>query len=170
MSTSLSMYQALVPVATRQLRNLSHVLAKGQAHCQAHKIDPQVFLQARIFPDMFPLVTQVRIAGDMAKGAVSRLAGVDIPRYEDNETTFDELQARIARTVDYISSFTPDQINGTEDRDIQLKLPSRELHFKGVAYLTAFVLPNMYFHCTTAYNLLRHGGVPLGKMDFLGAD
>jgi len=166
--TTLSMYQALVPPAVRQLRSLSAILTKAQAHCAANKIDPNAFLQARIFPDMYALPVQVRIAGDMCKGAVSRLAGVENPKFEDTETTFEQLQERIAKTIAYVSSFTPEQIDGTEDRDIHIKTPSRELNFKGLAYVTSFVLPNLYFHSTTTYNLLRQGGVPLGKLDFLG--
>lgn len=164
------MYQALVPPAIHQLRNLSAILAKAQAHCEANKIDPNAFMQARIFPDMFALPTQVRIAADMCKGAVARLAGVDAPKFEDNETTLEQLQARLARTIDYVASFTPAQIDGTEDKEILMKTPSRELQFTGMVYVTAFVLPNLYFHSTTTYNLLRHGGVPLGKLDFLGGN
>jgi len=168
MTTSISMFQALVPPTVRQLNNLSAILGKAQAHCAANKIDPSAFVQARMFPDMFPLPVQVRIACDIAKGAVSRLAGVENPKFEDTETTLEQLQERIAKTVAYLSTFTADQIDGTEDKDIVVKTPSRELNFKGLAYLTSFVLPNVYFHSATAYNLLRKGGVPVGKTDFLG--
>lgn len=165
---SISMYQALVPVAVHTLTSLSAVLAKGQAHCEARKIDPHAFLQSRLFPDMFPLVKQVQIATDMVKGGVSRLAGVDIPKFEDNEASFADLQARIAKTIDYLQTFKPEQIDGSEGKDIVLTIPSRTLEFKGQMYLTTYVLPNLYFHTTTAYNLLRHGGVEIGKRDFLG--
>lgn len=165
---SISMYQALVPVAIHTLTSLSKVLAKGQAHCEARKIDPNAFLQSRLFPDMFPLIKQVQIAADMVKGGASRLAGVDIPKFEDNEVTFADLQARIAKTVDYLQTFKPEQIDGSEGKDIVLTLHSRTLELKGQVYLTTFVLPNLYFHATTAYNLLRHGGVEIGKSDFLG--
>jgi hypothetical protein len=166
--TTISMHQALVPVAVRQLNNLAAILGKAQAHCETNKIDPAAFVQARIFPDMFPLAVQVRIACDITKGAVARLAGVENPKFEDTETTLAQLQERIAKTVAYLATFTADQIDGTEDKDIVVKTPSRELNFKGLAYLTGFVLPNVYFHSTTTYNLLRQGGVPLGKADFLG--
>ncbi len=165
---SISMYQALVPVAIHTLSSLSNILAKAQAHCEARKIDPNAFLQARIYPDMFPLVKQVQIATDMVKGGASRLAGVDIPKFEDNEASFADLQARVAKTIDYLKTFKPEQIDGSEGKDIVLTLPSRTVEFKGQTYLTAYVLPNMYFHTTTAYNLLRHGGVEIGKRDFLG--
>ncbi|MGE5451344.1 MAG: DUF1993 domain-containing protein [Acidobacteriota bacterium] len=165
---SISMYQALVPPAIHTLTNLSQILAKGQAHCEARKIDPNAFLQSRLFPDMFPLVKQVQIATDMVKGGASRLAGVEIPKFEDNEASFADLQARVAKTIDYLKTFQPGQIDGSEAKDIVLTLPSRTVEFKGLAYLTGYVLPNLYFHTTTAYNLLRHGGVEIGKRDFLG--
>ena len=162
------MYSAFIPAAIHTLDNLAGLLAKGAAHCEARKIDPHAFLSSRLFPDMFPLVKQVQIASDTAKGGAARLAGIDIPRYEDNETTFAELQARIDKTVAFLKTITPAQIDGKEDAPIVLSFPSRTIEFKGQAYLTGWVLPNLYFHTTTAYNLLRHGGVEIGKMDFLG--
>ena len=165
---SLSMYSASVPVATRILNNLSTILGKAAAHCEARKIDEAALLNSRIFPDMFPLTRQVQIACDMAKGGAARLAGVEIPKYDDTETSFAELQARIARTVDFMRSLPPEQFEGSETRDVVLTLPSRTVEFKGQAYLFNFVLPNVYFHASTAYNLLRQGGVEIGKRDFLG--
>jgi hypothetical protein len=165
---SLSMHSALIPPATRTLQNLSVILGKGLAHCHANKIDPQAFLQSRLFPDMFPLTRQVQIACDMVKGGAARLAGQSIPKYDDIETTFEELQQRIQRTIEFLCAFEPEQLNATEGRDIVLALRDRELNFKGEPYLTGWVLPNFYFHVTTAYDLLRHGGVPLSKADFLG--
>lgn len=165
---TISMYSASVTPAIRTLNNLSAILGKAAAHCEARKIDPAALINARIFPDMFPLSRQVQIASDMIKGGVSRLAGVEIPRFEDNETTFAELQARIAKTVDYLSTFKPEQIDGSEDRDITIQMRDRVVESKGQAYLTEGVLPNFYFHVTTAYNLLRQGGVEIGKRDYLG--
>lgn len=166
----ISMYSAFVPVAIHNLSNLSKILDKAQAHCEARQIDPNAFLQSRLFPDMFPLVRQVQIATDMVKGCASRLAGVDIPSYEDNEASFADLKARLAKTVDYLKTFKPEQIDGTEDKQITLTTRRQgTIEFKGQVYLTSYVLPNMYFHTTTAYALLRHGGVDIGKGDFLGA-
>jgi uncharacterized protein len=165
---SLTMYSAFIPVAIRTLQNLSAILAKGAAHCEARKIDPSAFLSARLYPDMFPLSRQVQIASDTVKGAAARLAGIEIPRFEDNETTFAELQARLDKTVAFLKTIQPAQIDGKEDADILLSFPTRTFEFKGQAYLTGWVLPNLYFHTTTAYALLRHGGVELGKADYLG--
>jgi len=164
---SISMYSAFIPVAIRQLNAMSAILGKAVAHCEARKIDPTAFLLSRLFPDMFPLTRQLQIAADMAKGGAARLAGIEPPKYEDNEASFAELQARLEKTVAFLKSIQPAQIDGKEDADITIKLPSRELAFKGEAYLIGFVLPNMYFHLTTAYNLLRQGGVDIGKQDFL---
>jgi len=165
---SLTMYSAFIPVAIRTLQNLSNILAKGAAHCEARKIDPNAFLSARLYPDMFPLTRQVQIASDTVKGAAARLAGVEIPKYEDNETTFAELQVRLDKTVAFLQTIKPEQIDGKEGADIVLSFPMRTFEFKGQAYLTGWVLPNLYFHTTTAYNLLRHAGVELGKADYLG--
>lgn len=165
---SISMYSASVPLAIRILNNLSTILGKAAAHCEARKIDEAAFLNARIFPDMFPLSRQVQIAGDMIKGGVSRLAGVEIPRFEDKEATFAELQARIAKTVDFLSTIQPEQVDGSEGKDIEITRSSGTVHYKGQAYLLEQVLPNFFFHVTTTYNLLRHGGVEIGKRDYLG--
>ena len=166
----ISMSQASAPRFAQMLKNLSAILARAQAHCEARKIDPQVLASARLFPDMFPLSRQVQIACDTAKGAVARLAGVDIPKHEDTEKTFEELQARIAKTLDFIGSVQPAQIDGSEEREIVLKLRGRDVPFKGVQYLLGFAWPNFYFHAATAYDILRHNGVELGKADFLGGN
>lgn len=165
---SLNMHSAFIPVAIRSLTSLSAILGKAAAHCETRKIDPNAFLTARIFPDMFPLTRQVQIATDMVKGAAGRLAGIEIPKYEDDEASFTELQARLEKTVAFLKTVQPEQLIGKEDTQIVLNLRTRTLEFKGQDYLTGFVLPNMYFHVTTAYNLLRQGGLEIGKSDFLG--
>ncbi|MFZ5960917.1 DUF1993 domain-containing protein [Pseudomonas knackmussii] len=166
---SLSIYQISVPVFIRMLGNLSAILAKAEAHAQAKNIDPSVFLNARLAPDMFALTRQVQIASDAAKGCGARLAGVDIPSFADEEKSFADLQARIAKTVDFLKGLKPEQFEGAENRDITIKTPSRELHFKGLDFLLHFANANFYFHVTTTYAILRHNGVEVGKMDFLGA-
>ena len=165
----ISMYNASAPVLARALRNLAAMLQKGEAFAAERKIDPSVLLNYRLAPDMYPLVKQVQIATDMSKGCVSRLAGVDIPSYEDKEATFGELVARLEKCVAHIESFTPAQIDGSEDKAITLKFPNGEYAFTGLAYLQGFVVPNVYFHSAMAYAILRHCGVPLGKMDFIGS-
>lgn len=166
---TLSMYQAGIPVVTRYLNNLSTLIDKAAAHCAARKIDPTVLVNFRLTPDMLPFSRQVQIATDQVKGMAARLAGVEVPSYPDTETTFDELKARIAKTVAYLGTFKADQIDGTEDKEITLKAGAAEFKFKGDDYLVGFVLPNFYFHVTTAYAILRHCGVEIGKRDFLGA-
>ncbi len=165
---TLSMYQASSPVFVRMLQNLSGILKKGAAHAEARKIEPSVFINARLAPDMFPLSRQIQIATDIVKGGAARLAGVDVPSYEDKEATFDELQARIAKTIAFVQSIKPAQIDGSEEHAIALKIGGRDLNFSGQNYLLQFVLPNVYFHITTAYAILRHNGVDIGKADFLG--
>jgi len=164
----ISMFDACVPPITHALKNLSGILQKGAAHAEARKVDPSVLVTARLFPDMFPLTRQVQIATDQGKGGPARLAGMDPPKYEDNETTFAALIARIDRTVSFVETFRREQLDGTEERKITLVAGGNTLNFTGLPYLTKFVLPNLYFHSTTAYNILRHNGVELGKMDFLG--
>jgi hypothetical protein len=166
---SLDMYQASIPVFVRMLGNLSSILDKAVAHAEAKKIEPAVFINSRLAPDMYPLSRQVQIATDMAKGCAARLAGIDVPSYEDNESTFEELQARIAKTIVFLQSVSVDQINSSEERAVTLKLRNREINFVGQPYLLHFVLPNFYFHVTAAYAILRHNGVDLGKMDFVGS-
>ena len=165
---SLTLYQASIPHFIRMLGNLSAILNKAAAHAAAKKIDPAIFVNARLAPDMFPLSRQVQIATDMVKGCAARLAGIEVPSYEDNETTFAELQARIAKTVAFLQSISASQIDGSEDRKITLKFGSKELSFLGQAYLLDFVLPNFHFHLTTAYAILRHNGVEIGKKDYTG--
>jgi hypothetical protein len=165
---TLSMYQASVPVLARGLENLAAILAKAAAHAEAKKIDPAVFLNARLAPDMFPLSRQVQIASDAAKACVARLAGIEVPGYPDTESTFPELQARIAKTVAFVKSATAAQIDGSEARTVTLKMRGEEVTFRGQDYLLNLALPNFYFHVTTAYDILRHNGVDLGKSDYLG--
>jgi hypothetical protein len=162
------MYQASVPVLKQMLNNLSDILEKGAAHAEAKKIDPAVLIASRLYPDMFALARQVQVATDTAKGCAARLAGKEIPKYEDNEATFPELVARIKKTVGFLDTFKAEQIDGSEDKNITLQLRSGDLNFTGISYLLHFALPNFYFHVTTAYDILRHNGVELGKMDFLG--
>jgi hypothetical protein len=164
----ISMYQASVPRFANTLRNLSAILDKAQAHAETKKIEPLVFTQARLAPDMFPLPRQVQIACDGAKGAVARLAGVDIPKHEDTEQTFAELKARIAKTVEFVQSLQPAQIDGSDDKEVVIKLRGQDVKFSGVQYLLGYAYPNFYFHVTTAYNILRHNGVEIGKRDYLG--
>jgi hypothetical protein len=166
---SLSMYQASVPVFQHQLGALSKILGKGDEHATGRKLDHSALIQCRLYPDMFPLARQVQIASDAAKGAIARLAGADVPPYEDNETTFAQLQERCAKTINFIGSFKPEQIDGSEEKEIVLKLGGQNVTFPGQQYLLGFAMPNFYFHMTTAYNLLRHCGVEVGKRDFLGA-
>jgi uncharacterized protein len=162
------MYTLSAPVFVRMLRNLDAVLDKGAAHAAARKIDPAVLVNARLFPDMFPLSAQVRIAGDFAKGAVARLTGNEPPKYEDNEATFDDLKARIAKTIAYVESFGPEQFADAATRTVTMKMRGEDKSFNGTTYLANIVLPNFYFHLTTAYDILRHNGVELGKRDFVG--
>jgi hypothetical protein len=165
---SLSMYQASVPVFLRTLSNLSAILQKAEAFAIADQADPAILLDGRIAPDMHPLPRQIQIATDSAKGGAGRLAGIDVPSFPDSETTFQDLQARIAKTIAFLETLTPAQIDGTEAKPIMLKLPSRELNFTGQSFLLQFALPNFFFHVTVAYAILRNEGVPLGKMDYLG--
>jgi hypothetical protein len=164
---SLSMYQVSVPVFVRQLKGLNAVLDKGRKHAEARKIAAGVLPASRLIADMFSLSRQVQIASDHAKGAVARLAGVDIPEYEDNEQTIEELQARVTKTIAFVETFTAAQIDGNEGRDIVISLPTGSIEFKGTDYLLGFALPNFYFHVVTAYDILRQNGVDIGKRDFL---
>lgn len=165
---SLSMYQASIPLLIKQLENLSGILKKGEAYAVAKKIEPEVLINARLAPDMFPLSRQVQIAADISKG-VARLAGKEVPSYEDNEKTFVELEARIAKTIAFLKTFTPEQIDGSEERKVTLKMRGKEVVFLGQPYLLYFVLPNLHFHATTAYAILRNNGVEVGKSDYLGS-
>ena len=165
---SLSMYQASVPVYTQLLGALSNVLKKGEAFAEAKKIEPSVLINARIAPDMRPLSFQVQTATDQVKGSLARLAGVEIPSFPDTETTFADLQARIAKTLDFVKTIKPEQVDGTEEKAITLKFGPQEFPFKGQSYLLSFAMPNFYFHITMAYAILRHNGVEIGKRDFMG--
>jgi uncharacterized protein len=166
---TLSMYQASVPVFIRSLENLSAILRKASDWAAERKIDPAVLIAARLAPDMFALARQVQIASDTVKGAAARLGGIEVPSFPDNEVTFDDLQARIKKTIDFLKTVKAAQIDGSEGKAISFKAGPRELHFTGQGYLTSFVLPNLYFHVTTAYAILRHNGLLIGKMDYLGA-
>jgi uncharacterized protein len=166
---NISMYQASALRFVNTLKNLSGILDKAQAHAEARKIDPAALLNFRLYPDMFPMKRQVQVACDTAKGAVARLAGVEVPRHEDTEETFAELKARIAKTVDFIQSIKPAQIDGSEEKNIRLKLGQREIDYKGMQYLLGHAMPNFYFHVTTAYDILRHNGVELAKRDYIGS-
>ena len=165
---TISMYQASAPRFVNMLKNLAAILDKGQAYADAKKLDHTVLTSYRLFPDMLPMTRQVQIACDSAKGAMARLAGVEIPKHEDVEKTFPELKARIAATIAFIETFKPAQIDGTEDKDITFKTRGQDTTFKGMQFLLGFAYPNFYFHVTTAYDMLRHNGVEIGKWDFLG--
>lgn len=156
-----------VPLFARTLNALSNILAKAEAHCAERRIDPAVLIGARLFPDMLPLSRQVMIATDHAKGMAARLTGTENPRFEDVETTFPELRARIARTLDFLDSVPAGGFADADARPIHIKAGAREFDFTGADYLRIWAIPNFYFHVTTAYNILRHNGVPLGKADFL---
>jgi len=163
----LSMYSLSVPVFTHHLKCLSSILKKGEAHASDKEFDPLNLLNYRLFPDMFPLSKQVQIASDMVKGGVARLAGVESPVYEDNESSFAELQDRLAKTIEFISNVPSDQIEGTQEKLITLNIRGTTLEFSGERYLNHWVVPNLMFHVTTSYSILRHNGVELGKRDFL---
>jgi hypothetical protein len=167
---AISMYSASVPVFQKMLGNLKAILQKGEAHAIAKKIDPPVMLNARLALDMFTLTRQVQIVTDSAKGAASRLAGRDIPKYEDTEASFADIYARIDKTLAYLATFKSADIDGQEDRDIVLTVGGNELKFKGQPYLLMWALPNFYFHVMAAYAILRANGVDVGKMDYLGRD
>jgi uncharacterized protein len=162
------MYSMSVPMFVKSLGQLSAILDKAAAHAEAKKFDPTVLLNARLFPDMFPLTKQVQVACDFAKGSVARLAGQEPPKYDDNEASIGDLKARIARTVEYIQGFSEAQFAGSETREVTLKIRDQALVYKGLPYLAHIALPNFYFHTTTAYDILRHNGVELGKRDFIG--
>ena len=165
---TISMYQASIPRFVNVLGNLSAILDKAQAHIDAKKIDPVALTTFRLFPDMLPMSKQVQIASDTAKGVISRLAGVEIPSYEDNEVTLADLKARIAKTIAYLQTFKPAQIDGTEDKEIVIKRGDKETRYTGMQFLLGHAVPNVYFHVTTCYNILRHNGIEIGKRDYLG--
>ncbi|MFK3797044.1 DUF1993 family protein [Pseudomonas sp. NPDC088444] len=167
---TISLYAASIPVFKQMLTALSAVLAKGEAHATAKNIQPDALLQARLYPDMFPLVRQVQIAVDFAKGAGARLSGIEPPKYEDTETTFAELQALLSKVLAFLDTIKPEQVNGHEDREIVLRPGTdKEKRLNTQAYLLHYSLPQFFFHVTTAYDLLRHNGVEVGKRDYIGS-
>lgn len=163
-----NMYDIIIPPLVLALNNLSHIIKKGKRYADARDIEHDVILNGRLFPNMYPLTRQVQIATDMSKGAAARLAGIEVPKYEDNETNFEELLARIDKTVAFLESIAPEKYDGAESRPIEMMVRDSKRQFVGLDYLLRWVQPNVYFHVTTAYNILRHNGIELGKRDFLG--
>jgi hypothetical protein len=166
---TLSMYDASVPVFKQILGSLSAILEQAETHAAERKIDPNALLQFRLYPDMFPFTRQIQIAADFAKGAAARLAGAPVPAFDDNEHSFTELKARIAKTLAFIDSLPKAQIEGSEERAITTGSGDKVRHFTGRTYLVHYALPHFYFHATTAYAILRHNGVAIGKKDFIGS-
>ena len=165
---ALSMYQASIPQLKKMLINLSKILKKGEEFAKAKNIDSAVLINDRLAPDMFPLIKQVQIACDQVKNGMARLAGVESPKFDDHETTFAQLQERIAKTIAFVDGITPAQVDGTEAKEIQFSIKEWKFEFEGQQYLLTWIIPNFYFHVTTAYDILRHNGVELGKSDYLG--
>lgn len=165
---AISMYQASVPVFIRMLNNLEAILEKAMAHCEAKKIDPAVLINFRLYPDMFAFAKQIQVAVDAAKNGSARLAGVEAPKFEDNEKTFPELIERVQKTIAFLNTLKPEQIDGAEAREIVMKRGETSTTYLGQDFLLNRALPNLYFHITTAYDILRHNGVELGKKDYLG--
>ncbi len=165
--TKLSMHAVSAPIFVRMLNNLSSILANAEKQAKVKGYDPGVLLNSRLAPDMFPLTRQVQIATDHAKGCVARLAGKQIEPIEDTETSFADLQARIKKVLAIVESYTPEQFDGAETREITIKIPNMELKFSGIDYVNQWAMPNFYFHCVTAYDILRANGIELGKKDFL---
>lgn len=165
---SLTMYSCSIPVFVRSLHNLSAILQKAVTYATTKDIEESVLINARLYPDMFALARQVQIACDVSKGAGARLSGIEAPKHEDNESTFEELEQRIRKTIEFLESIPEDKINGTEVKEIALQAGPMELKFNGSTFLSVWALPNLYFHVTTAYNILRHNGLEIGKLDFLG--
>jgi len=163
----ISMYQASIPHFVLMLGNLSSILDKASTHAEAKKIDQAVFINARLAPDMYPLSRQIQISADMSKACATRLAGIEVPRYEDNETTLAELQVRIAKTIAFLQSVSADQIDGSEERTVTIKMHDKEIVYFGQHYLLDIIIPHFYFHVTTAYAILRHHGVDIGKRDYI---
>ncbi len=165
---ALTMYDASVTVFMHNLKQLSHLLDKGAAHAEAAGIDPSTLVQAKLAEDMRPLSFQIQSASDASKLAVVRLSGVAAPSFPDTETTFDELRARVAKTRDYLQTVPREAFEGSEERTVTMKTSAGEVEFTGQSYLLHFALPNFFFHVTTAYDILRHNGVQIGKRDYLG--
>ena len=166
---AISMYQASIPQFTKMLTNLSNILKKGEAFASAQGLDGKVLVEGQLAPDMFPLTKQVQIACDQVKNGMARIAGVEPPKFEDNETTLAELQDRIAKTIAFANSLKPEQIDGTEAKEIKFSIKEWSFKFVGEQYLLTWIIPNFYFHVTTTYAILRHQGVEVGKMDYLGS-
>ncbi|MFD1122567.1 DUF1993 family protein [Methylophilus flavus] len=162
------LYDVSIAPLVRNLQNLKNILQQGELYAAQKKVEPEVLLNSRLSVDMYPLTRQVQIVSDMSKGAGARLAGLEIPQYADDETSFDMLYARIAKTIDFLSQIQPEQLEGAESKEVVLTIRKADLTFTGLDYLEKWVMPNVYFHSTTAYNILRHIGVPLGKTDYLG--
>jgi uncharacterized protein len=165
---TISIFDQTVSALSRTLLNLDRIVAMAEDYAKEKNIDPAVLVQARLYPDMLPFVSQVRIATDTAKGAAARLSGTELPKWPDDEVTFEDVHARIGKALEYLATFKPEQFEGAEDKPIEMKFPNRTLNFSGREYILGFVLPNFYFHVTTAYNILRHNGLPVGKLDYLG--
>ncbi len=166
---TISMYQASVPVCIKALNNLKNILKKGEQFAETKKVKPEVLLNSRLAVDMYPLLKQVQIVSDTAKGAGGRLAGVELPKFDDNEQSFSDLYTRIDKTIAFLETIKPGQVDGSEEKEIVLKFGPNEYRFNGINYLLGFVLPNLGFHMSAAYNILRHNGVGLGKSDYLGS-
>lgn len=166
---SLTIYQASVPGMLQTLNALMGILNKAQAHCEARKIDPAVMINLRLYPDMHPLTRQIQITTDQAKGLMARLAGREVPTWPDTEASFDELKARVQKALDYIQSFKAEDLEGSENREVTLPIGGNTMTFPGAVYAFNIVMPNFYFHATTAYAILRHSGVEIGKRDFMNA-
>lgn len=162
------MYDSSVLILTHFLKGLSAILKKAEAHCVAKKIEPDALLTARLFPDMYHLTRQVQLVTDFAKGMGARLAGVAVPSFPDEERTFEQLQARIAKTIAFLGTLKKEQFEGAATRTVTIKVRGNDMSFPGGEYLAGYAMPNFYFHLATAYNILRHNGVELGKMDFMG--
>jgi uncharacterized protein len=162
------LYDVSIAPLVRNLQNLKHILQKGELYAEQKKVEPEVILNSRLSIDMYPLTRQVQLVSDMSKGAGARLAGLEIPQYADDETSFEMLYARIDKTIDFLSQIQPAQLEGAESKEVVLTIRKVDLTFTGLDYLQKWAMPNIYFHITTAYNILRHIGVPLGKTDYLG--
>jgi uncharacterized protein len=165
---TISIFDQTVSALSRMLLNLDRIVTMAEEYAKEQNIDPAVLTGARLYPDMLPFVAQVRIATDTAKGAAARLSGTEMPKWADDEVTFEDVHARIRKALDYLATFKPEQFEGAEEKPIEMKLPNRTLNFSGRDYILGFVLPNFYFHVTTAYNILRHNGLAIGKLDYLG--
>jgi len=165
---AISVFDQTVSAMSRVLLNLDAIVTKAEQYAEEKRINPVVLIQARLYPDMLPFVAQVRIATDTAKGAAARLSGTDMPSWADDEATFEDIHGRIRKALNYLAGFKPEQFEGSETKNIELKLPNRTMQFVGKDYVLGFVIPNVYFHVTTAYNILRHNGLVIGKLDFLG--